>query len=445
MTTTKNTQAGFIKFLIGTILGVVLVLIPFNFANGVDTILFHYLKLFISNNYAVIQPLVVLCVVLSALLSLIDQFMPNGFIRKQRLMKKLFSTTPFYVVNRIAGAIIALLVYFKVGPEFIISADTGGAMLDLATQLSILVPIMLLFQTFILEFGAMEFLGQLIGFIVKPVFKVSEICAVNIISAWVGPGNAAIIGTQELFNKGYFTVREAAVIGSQFSTSSIGWVVLVCSVLGVMDNFGMIFLGITLIGVILGFVGVRIPPLKNYPNTYVDGSTVSKIERENKGSLLKTAVVNASNRANSVNVKNFTTKIDNMTFYVFWLTPIIIFWGALALIVSLYTPILAWISLPVEYILRIANVPEAKLTASAIMSGFADNYLPVILGKGITSLESKTIIAMISILQLIFMSEIATLLSSCNIVKKFTHIIVIFLQRTFIALPFVILFAKLLY
>lgn len=445
MTKTKNTQVGFIKFLIGTILGVLLVLIPFSFENGVDTILFHYLKLFISSNYEVIQPLVVLCVVLSAVLSLLDQFLPNGFIRKQRLMNKLFSTTPFYVVNRIIGALIALLCYFKVGPEFLVSVDTGGAMLDLATQLSILVPIMLLFQTFILEFGAMEFLGQLVGFVVKPIFKVSEICAVNIISAWVGPGNAAIIGTQELFNKGYFTVKEAAVIGSQFSTSSIGWVVLVCSVLGTMDNFGMIFLGITLIGVILGFVGVRIPPLKNYPDTYADGSTVSKIERENHGSILKSAVINASNRANSINVKNFTSKIDNMTFYVFWLTPIIIFWGTAALVISLYTPILAWISLPIEGILRLANVPDAKLTASAIMSGFADNYLPVILGKGVSSLESKTIIAMMSILQLIFMSEIATLLKSCNVVRKFSHIIIIFLERTIIALPFVIIFAKLIY
>ncbi|EQL05493.1 putative membrane protein [Clostridioides difficile CD86] len=44
-------------------------------------------------------------------------------------------------------------------------------------------------------------------------------------------------------------------------------------------------------------------------------------------------------RANQVTLKNFTSKIDNMSFYVLWLTPIIIFWGALALIVSLYTPL----------------------------------------------------------------------------------------------------------
>lgn len=133
-----------------------------------------------------------------------------------------------------------------------------------------------------------------------------------------------------------------------------------------------------------------------------------------------------------------------MSFYVLWLTPIIIFWGALALIVSLYTPLLTWVSYPIELVLKLANISEPAITASAIMSGFADNYLPVILGKGLESIESKTIITMMSILQLIFMSEIATLLQSCKVVKSFKDIIIIFLQRTIIALPFVIIFTKLI-
>lgn len=441
----NNKTIGFVKFLIGTFIGIFLVLIPFNFSNGMDTVLFHYLKLFIAKFHDQLQLLLVISVVASALLALIDQLMPNSFIKKQRLLSKLFSTTLFYTINRIIGATIAVAVFFKVGPNFLVSPDTGGAMLDLATQLGVLVPVMLLFQTFILEFGAMEFLGSFVGFIVRPIFKVSEICAVNIISAWVGPGNAAIIGTQELFKKGYFTVKEAAVIGSLFSTSSVGWVVLVCSVLDVMDSFGAIFIGITLIGVILGFIGVRIPPIKNYPDLYVDGSSETKIKVKKQGSALNTAFVSSSERANDVTVNNFLSKIDNMLFYVLWLTPIIIFWGTAALAISLFTPVLGWISLPVEYVLTLANVEDARVTASAIMSGFADNYLPVILGKGISSAESKTIIAMMSILQLIFMSEIATLLTSTNIVKKFLDVIIIFVQRTFIALPFVILFVKFLY
>lgn len=91
-----------------------------------------------------------------------------------------------------------------------------------------------------------------------------------------------------------------------------------------------------------------------------------------------------------------------MMFYVVWLMPIIVCWGTLALAISVYTPLLAWVSYPVQWILQFAGIPEAAVTASAIMSGFADNYLPVILGANLTESTSKVVIAMMSILQLIF-------------------------------------------
>ena len=142
--------------------------------------------------------------------------------------------------------------------------------------------------------------------------------------------------------------------------------------------------------------------------------------------------------------KNFLSKVDNMSFYVFWLTPIIVFWGTAALILALYTPILGWISLPIEWIMALMGVSESHLAASAIMSGLADNYLPVIIGSGISSVTTKIIVAMMSILSIVYLSETATLLTSTKTVPRFIDVIIIFLERTYIALPFVILFAKLI-
>ncbi|MBI5974683.1 arginine transporter [Staphylococcus sp. H16/1A] len=433
-----------LKFVICTILGIVIVLIPFSFSNGVDTVLFHYLKLVVQALYTPIQVLIILAFVISALLATYDMIAKPAWIRENPTLKNLFSTTPFYLFNRIMGAVISLLCFFKFGPQVITSMETGGAMLDLATQLSVLIPIMLLLQTLILEFGAMEFIGELVGFIMRPLFKMSEMTAVSAISAWVGPGNAAILGTKELFEKGYFTVKEVAAIGSQFAISSVGWVVLVCSVLDVMDKFGMIFLGITLIGMIVAAISVRIPPISKYPDVYVDGSTERHVEVDQSQSKWQRAIGNACLRASQVTAQNFISKKDNMMFYVLWLMPIIVFWGTIALAISVYTPLLGWVSYPVELVLNLFNVAESNITASAIMSGFADNYLPVILGSKVTSAESRTIIAMMSILQLIFMSEIATLLKSTGALKNFKDILIIFLLRTFISLPFVILFVKII-
>ncbi|MGT2716072.1 YjiH family protein [Streptococcus respiraculi] len=438
----QNRLMGLFKFISCTLFGVLFVLFPFNFGGKIDTILFYYLKQFVANFNAPLTVIVIFFIVLSAALAVVDQIKPDTIIRKQRLLKKFFSTTPFYTLNRVIGAVIALMVYFKVGPDFITSPDTGGAMLSLATQLSVLVPVMLLFQTFILEFGAMEFIGELVGIVMKPLFKVSEICAVNIISAWIGPGNAAIMATEELFEKGYFTVKEMAIIGSQFATGSVGWVVLVSSVLGVIDHFGLIFMGLTVIGALVAFIGVRIPPISNYPNTYANGSTEMTVDLHKEGNVFARGLDKAIFRANSASLSNFTAKVDNMGFYVFWLTPIIVCWGTLALVVSLYTPLLKWISLPVEGILALFGVEEAKQTASAIMSGFADNYLPVILGQSIQSDVSRVIIATMSIMQIIYLSETATLLTSTNKKMSFIDVVVIFLERTFISLIFIILMAK---
>lgn len=443
MSKSKNQLMNRLKFMLGTAFGILFVLIPFNFNGTVDTILFYYLKLFIAKFDGILQLILVMLIILSALLSLIDQLKPDTMIRKQRLMAKLFSTTPFYVINRILGAIIAIMVYFQVGPEFLVSADTGGAMLSLATQLSVIVPMMLLFQTFILEFGAMEFLGEFIGVIVRPLFKTSEICATSILSAWVGPGNAAIMGTRELFEKGYFTMKEMAIIGTQFATGSIGWIVVVSSVLGVVDQLGWIILILALVSIIVAFVSVRIPPISKYPETYIEGKETTQAV-EQTGSAWNRAVTNASNRAGDVSLKNFTSKIDNMTFYVLWLTPIIVCWGTIALIVALYTPILAFISLPIQWILQLFNVADASQAASAIMSGFADNYLPVILASNIASVETRMIVAIMSIMPIIYLSETATLLTSTKAVPKFLDVVLIFIQRTFIALPFVVILVKMI-
>lgn len=441
-TSSENRLVGLLKFICFTLFGTFFVLVPFDFDGTIDTFLFHYLKLFIKAFNAPLTALMVSVILLSAVLAVFDLIKPDTVIRKNRLLKKFFSTTPFYAANRILGALIAVMVYFKVGPDFIISPDTGGSMLSLATQLSVLVPMMLLFQTFILEFGAMEFIGELVGSAMKPLFKVSEICAVNIISAWVGPGNAAIMGTEELFKKGYFTVKEMAIIGSQFATGSIGWVVLVSSVLGVIDHFVLIFVGLTLIGAVIAAIGVRIPPISKYPDTYVDGGTINKHHKSKEGNLFDRGLTNAISRANRVTFSNFIAKADNMGFYIFWLTPIIVCWGTLALIISLNTPLLAWVSLPVEGILGFFGIEEAKQTASAIMSGFADNYLPVILGQTIKSDVSRVIIATMSIIQIIYLSETATLLTSTNKKMSFLDVLVIFLERTFLSLIFIILMAK---
>lgn len=387
----KNT----LKFILGTLAGLFLVVIPLQFDGSVDTFTFYYLKKFVVFGGQELVTVITLVIAASAVLAVVDTIFHTAWIKNHTL----------------------------------------------ATQLSIIIPPMLLFQTFILEFGFMEFFVTLVGFIVKPLFKVSELTAVSLISAWVGPGNAAIMGARQMFDEGYYTLKEAIIIGTTFSTSSIGWVVLVANVLDLMDKFGTI----TLVGIIVALIGVRIPPISRYQDVYAENTERKDIKVATNTSRVTQAFILAGNRAEQAGIQNFKAKIKNMLTYVVCLQPIIICWGTVALIISMYTPVLRWISYLIGFFMNITGVPEAFAAAPAILSGFADNYLPIILGKAFASAQIKFIIATMSILQIIFMSEIGALLSSTKLVTKFVDIVLIFIERTIIALPFVILISHMIF
>lgn len=76
---------------------------------------------------------------------------------------------------------------------------------------------------------------------------------------------------------------------------------------------------------------------------------------------------------------------------------------------------------------------------------FADNYLPIILGKAVASPQTKFIVGTMSILELIYMSEIGALLISTKLVKNMGHVALIFIERTVIALPFVVLISTIIF
>ncbi|HBI92766.1 MAG TPA: arginine transporter, partial [Terrisporobacter glycolicus] len=112
--TKSNTNlVNILKFAIATILGFLLVVIPFNFDGTVDTISFYYLKLLKSSLGNVLTFTVVSVVALSGIVSLITLLFKPKFILENKTLKSLFSTTPFYVANRLIGGLIAILCFFN--------------------------------------------------------------------------------------------------------------------------------------------------------------------------------------------------------------------------------------------------------------------------------------------------------------------------------------------
>jgi nucleoside recognition membrane protein YjiH len=76
-----------------------------------------------------------------------------------------------------------------------------------------------------------------------------------------------------------------------------------------------------------------------------------------------------------------------------------------------------------------------------MVSGFLDMFLPALLAANLDSEITRFVVGVISVTQLIYMSEIGILLIKCEIPLRFHHLVILFVLRTVIALPIIAAFA----
>ncbi len=125
----------------------------------------------------------------------------------------------------------------------------------------------------------------------------------------------------------------------------------------------------------------------------------------------------------------------------FGLLPAVIVIGGAGLMLAEYTPLLSWLAVPFVPLLQLLAIPDASAAGTAIVSGFLDMFLPALLAANLESDVTRFVVGVISVTQLIYMSEIGILLVKCEIPLRFVHLFILFVLRTVIALPIIAAFA----
>lgn len=119
--------------------------------------------------------------------------------------------------------------------------------------------------------------------------------------------------------------------------------------------------------------------------------------------------------------------------------------GTVALILANYTPIFEWLGLPFRPLLQLLQVPEADAVASTMIVGFTDMLTPAILIAESTSQMAKFIVAVVSVTQVLYLSEVGGLILGSKLPINLWEMFVIFLERTIISLLIVCPIAHLLF
>lgn len=431
----------FLKFFIPSLLGLFLFIIPlpfgkmFNIADvspvniGVGFIS-ELLKLSISNY---IPTICLVIIVGSAVLSLLAKVINI----KNEFLKNILDVPAFWLFFRVVGAVFMIMIYIGVGPEFIISEDTGHVILGIMPSLIALFLIAGFLLPLVLDFGLMDFFGTMISKFMKTLFLVPGRASVDTLSSWLGDATLGIMITNTQYKQGFYTKKESCIIAVCFSLVSLPFSTVIADQLGFMDKFVPFYLTVCAASLACALILPRIYPLCKIKNETYNNIPYQEEEVSEEGGLFKQGIVNAIKRAEKAPTINtiIVNGLKNIIDIYISLIPLVLAWGTISLALAEFTPVFTWISYPIILVLELLKIPNAAEAAPAVLVGFTDMFIPSVMvsGEGFAEI-TKFIIGALSISQLVYMTETGAVILKSEIPLKLKDLIILFLIRTTISL-----------
>ncbi|MFC2947086.1 YjiH family protein [Virgibacillus sediminis] len=436
------------KFLIPSLIGVLFFLVPIK-VDGEFTIGVGILASSLQGAFGEALPAVIVAILgMSTVMTTIAIAVKPKFMMDSPFLKGLFITGPFGFTMRLVGFLVGIMTLFEFGPEFIWSMNTGGVVLyDLAPVLLTWFLFAGLLLPLLVEFGLMELIGSLLQKVMRPIFTLPGRSSIDSMASWMGAGPVGVLVTTQQYNEGFYSKRESSVIATTFSVSSIAFSLVVANVIGVGHLFIPLYLTVAFACVVAAVIMPRIPPLSRKKDTYYEpvGKQINEEVPEGVSSI-EWGWKEAMRKAGEAKSPMELVKSGSKTVLDIWmgLIPLVMSLGAAALIIAEYTPIFEILSYPLVPILEWMRIPEAAAAAPTMLVGFADMFLPAVLGSGIESELTRFVVGALSLTQIIYMSEIGVLIMRSNIPINFLELFIIFVERTIITLPIIVLIAHLI-
>ena len=384
---------------------------------------------------------------LSAILTIAHKTIGIGLLRKNPKLDSLFSVKGFWLTIRMVGFVFANMIYFNVGPEIIIGGLTGGMVIN--DLIPILVCVFLLagvLLALLLNYGLLDFFGALMIKLMRPVFNLPGRSALDCVASWLGDGSIGVLLTSRQYEEGFYSKREATVIATTFSAVSITFSLVVISQVKLEAMFIPFYLVVSLAGIVAAIIVPKLPPLSRVPDSYY--TAVSKREDIPDGMTpLQYGLKLALNKAeNAPTFKEFAREgIENVFEMWFGTLPVILAMGTIALIIAEFTPVFRILGIPFTFVYQLLQIPEAELASQTVIVGFADMFLPSVIAASIESEITRFVVAATSVTQLIYMSEIGSIIMGSKIPVSVKDLFIIFLERTIVTLPVIAIFAHLLF
>ncbi|WP_282171338.1 YjiH family protein [Cytobacillus firmus] len=386
-------------------------------------------------------------IMLDHIVTSIQTYLPAAVTYYALLVILLGAIYPFYTktwnknkVNtvftffKVIGFFTAIMIVFGFGPAWLFDPSMGPFLFEkLVISVGLLVPIGSVFLALLVGYGLLEFFGVIMQPIMKPIWKTPGKSAIDAVASFVGSYSIGLLITNRVFKEGKYSIKEAAIIATGFSTVSATFMIVVAKTLGLMDIWNTYFWTTFAVTFLVTAITVRIWPLKSMSEEYYNNQD-PPVETFT-GNRLQAAWKEAMNTAAESPAlwKNIKDNLKDGFVMTMSILPSIMSVGLLGLILAEFTPVFDLLGYIFYPFTALVQLPDPLLAAKASAVGIAEMFLPALLAAE-AALVTKFVIGVVSVSAIIFFSALVPCILSTEIPITIPQLLVIWAERTILTI-----------
>ncbi|HOR87144.1 MAG TPA: YjiH family protein [Bacillota bacterium] len=412
-------KKGLIRFIVYPLLAILIYFIPFTI-NGERTILLSHLSRLLERTFANFIPYIALVVVLYGSI--------EPFLSKR--WNKSVSEIVF-AVFKLVGFVIALMAVFNFGPKFLFEEDMIPFLWNLLViPILLMVYIAAIYIPMFLNYGVLEFLSVLLQPLMRLIWKTPGASALDALVSYMDGYAPAVIITNDLYKRGIYSLKEAIIIATGFSTVSITFIVVIAETLDLMPHWNLFFWACFITTFAVTAITARIYPISKKPDSYYDKKAEDNVDKT--GNIFVRAInsgINAAQNAEPFLIAFVKLLKEDMIAIGAAVLSSILSIGLLGLLVAKYTPIFDVVGYIFYPFMFLARVPEPLMAAKAVAMEISEMFLPSLYVIS-APLITKFVVAVTSVSAVLFFSASIPCLISTDIKISMKDIIIIWIERT---------------
>ncbi|WP_108670387.1 YjiH family protein [Peribacillus acanthi] len=414
----KTSASNITKFFIFSAIGIFMFFIPITL-NGKSSIMLDHIVSFIQLKVPSVLPYYALIVILMGAL--------YPFVAKTWKKDKV---TIVFSVLKVFGLVAAIMLVFNVGPEWFFAPNMAPFLYNkLVISVGLLVPIGSVFLALLVGYGLLEFIGIFMQPVMRPIWKTPGRSAIDAVASFVGSYSLGLLITNRVFKEGKYSIKEAAIIATGFSTVSATFMIVVAKTLNLMEMWNTYFWVTFVVTFIVTAITTRIWPLSKMSDEYYQGMEGDKeviIKKDRVKHAWKEAMITAEN-APSLQ-KNIWDNLKDGFIMTMGILPSIMSVGLLGLILAEFTPVFDILGYVFYPFTALVQLPEPMLAAKASAVSIAEMFLPALLVTE-AALVTKFVMAVVSVSSIIFFSALVPCILSTEIPLSIGKLVVIWFER----------------